>query len=374
MPIFESDKPSSCVQCHLASVDLKNYILPSHEKTFVSLRDQGMINLDKPQDSKILHLINMSPSDTKGANLIHEKMREAEYQAFAQWITASAQDPKLRNAPPLKKGKLARPPVSDKVIRHGRVEGVLDSFTRNIWALRFRCAGCHMPGGVKFEKHTAKHGKIMGWLKKEGPYASMKYIIANGLIDIDKPEKSKLLLKPLDILDHGGGIKMLEGDTDYMAFLNWIRDYANIVNGKYTSEEQLPQRTRLTGSEIWLRIQGVPAHWVKKTGFITVHGRADSGKWSEQPLAITSFMGRNGPRFGNFAQGYLMINSKQADKPRLRPGRYLIKVYLDSKPRTTTDFTKALAGSKFNSSAVITAQWDTGWKGATSFKASQLNR
>ena len=44
MPIFRSTKPSSCVQCHLASVDLKNYILPSSEKTFLSLRDQGLVD------------------------------------------------------------------------------------------------------------------------------------------------------------------------------------------------------------------------------------------------------------------------------------------------------------------------------------------
>jgi len=46
MPIFRSPRPSSCVQCHLASVDLKNYILPSPEKTFLSLRDQGLIDLN----------------------------------------------------------------------------------------------------------------------------------------------------------------------------------------------------------------------------------------------------------------------------------------------------------------------------------------
>ena len=44
LPIFRSPQPSSCVQCHLAGVDLKNYILPSQEKTFVSLRDQGNIS------------------------------------------------------------------------------------------------------------------------------------------------------------------------------------------------------------------------------------------------------------------------------------------------------------------------------------------
>ena len=42
MPIFKSPNPSSCTQCHLSGVDLKNYILPSSEKTFLSLRDQGL--------------------------------------------------------------------------------------------------------------------------------------------------------------------------------------------------------------------------------------------------------------------------------------------------------------------------------------------
>src|SRR6516164_6615625 len=65
LPIFKSPNPSSCTQCHLAGVDLKNYILPSHEKTFVSLRDQGLINLDRPEKSTILTLIRMGEKDTK---------------------------------------------------------------------------------------------------------------------------------------------------------------------------------------------------------------------------------------------------------------------------------------------------------------------
>src|SRR5271156_6110674 len=77
LPIFKSSNPSSCTQCHLSGVELKNYILPSSAKTFLSLRDQGMVDLKKPEDSKILRLINMNEADKKGANLIHEKMRKA---------------------------------------------------------------------------------------------------------------------------------------------------------------------------------------------------------------------------------------------------------------------------------------------------------
>src|SRR5688500_1083812 len=63
LPIFRSPDPSSCVQCHLAAVDLKNYILPSHRDTFLSLRDQGLVDLDKPEKSKILQLIEMGKEE-----------------------------------------------------------------------------------------------------------------------------------------------------------------------------------------------------------------------------------------------------------------------------------------------------------------------
>src|SRR4051812_7306552 len=66
VPIFKSPNPSSCVQCHLGSVHLKDYIRPSHEETFASLRDRGLIDLDAPERSKILALIKMGEAD-KGA-------------------------------------------------------------------------------------------------------------------------------------------------------------------------------------------------------------------------------------------------------------------------------------------------------------------
>ena len=101
-PIFQSDQPSSCVQCHLAGVDLKSYIQPSSEATFWSLRDQGLVDLDKPNRSKILRLIRMNDTDNPGANLLHAKTREAEAAAFTEWLVACCRDPKLRDAPKLK--------------------------------------------------------------------------------------------------------------------------------------------------------------------------------------------------------------------------------------------------------------------------------
>ena len=119
LPIFRSENPSSCVQCHLSSVDLKDYILPSQEATFVSLRDQGLIDLDTPSKSKILQLIQMGDKDQdEGVKLIHENVRTAEYDAFAAWVQASCKDPGLRELPTTT--KFARPAKADAIIKHAR--------------------------------------------------------------------------------------------------------------------------------------------------------------------------------------------------------------------------------------------------------------
>src|SRR6516162_1307786 len=86
-PIFKSPNPSSCLQCHLAGVDLKNYILPSASDTFVSLRDQGLIDLDNIEKSRILNLIQMGKEEKAAA--IHLQNRKREYDAFVAWLKAS---------------------------------------------------------------------------------------------------------------------------------------------------------------------------------------------------------------------------------------------------------------------------------------------
>src|SRR5207253_6583257 len=133
---------SSCARCHLASVDIKDYILPSAKDTFLALRDQGLIDLDKPDQSKILKLINRGAGDPKAAGLISAKKQEAEYEAFAAWIKACANDPALKSAPkPDKAPALATKPV--EVVRHARKDRMLESFESNVWSLRFRCMNCH---------------------------------------------------------------------------------------------------------------------------------------------------------------------------------------------------------------------------------------
>src|SRR5262249_7840193 len=241
MPIFRSPNPSSCTQCHLAAVDLKHYILPSGEKTFLSLRDQGLIDLKEPAQSKILRLIKMGEDD-KGAALINEKVRKVEYEAFAAWITACCRDPKLRDAPPLAAAERVAPPRPNEVIRHARKDRLLESFEQNVWSMRFRCMTCHTEGTPQNDKLRKEHGDRVAWFKAAGPEATMNYLMQSKLIDPNDPARSLLLLKPLNEVKHGGGKKIIPGDQGYKALRAWIEDYAAIVNDKYARAADLPKR------------------------------------------------------------------------------------------------------------------------------------
>src|SRR5215510_12320164 len=62
LPIFKADKPSSCAECHLSGVDLKDYIRPSEEETFAALVRGGLIDRERPDESKILTFIGRKPA------------------------------------------------------------------------------------------------------------------------------------------------------------------------------------------------------------------------------------------------------------------------------------------------------------------------
>src|SRR5205085_11646106 len=145
----------------------------------------------------------------------------AELDAFRAWVVASCADPSLRDAPKLDADKLAKPPRSDAVIRHARTDRLLDSFERNVWGWRMRCMNCHTEGTPQNDKLVKEHGERVAWFKKGSPVATMDHLLGSKLIDLEKPEKSLLLTKPLGEVKHGGGIKFVVGDQGYRAFRAW---------------------------------------------------------------------------------------------------------------------------------------------------------
>ncbi len=415
VPIFKSPKPSSCVQCHLASVDLREYILPSHEATFASLRADGMIDLDDPKKSKILELITMGEKDhDRGAKLIHENTRKAEYEAFAAWIEACCKDPKLRALPAPKPEKRARPKLSDAVIRHTRKSRVLNSFVRNIWSQRMRCFPCHTPHEIDPEnpKHARAQEKTAGYeeefgkevaerlkIFKKSPLETMRYLIADSrktpkdrlpLVDLDHPRKSLLILKPtarlpkktddgreppsyVEPVSHMGGLKMHVDDQSYKSFNAWIRDYSKVTRGEYKTVDELPADNWQPTQRV-LMIRDTPEAWKPMTRVqLMVHAWDEKRKaWSEEPVAFTQ--GTITPRgrvvgplflFREKKKGFVRVQHVQ--RATLPAARYLIKAYLDQQKTLAKDPTAFLTKADFVGQAEIEAKWKLGFRNAEKF-------
>jgi hypothetical protein len=385
LPIFKSADPSSCMQCHLSGVDLKNYILPSHEQTFVSLRDQGLIDLDRPEKSKILALIQMGEGDKAGAALIHQKARQAEYEAFADWVKRSAEDPRLRNLPKLNPAEVAGPKRPVEVIRHARKDRLLESFTNNVWPMRFRCMSCHTEGTADNQKLVAKHGERVAWVKADGPEATLAYLRSSRLIDVDKPERSLLLRKPLNEVEHGGGKKFLVGDQGYKAMRAFLEDYARMMKDQYPDAGSLPKAggdSAQFGSDIWLKLADTPPAWGHKLLQVTVYAW-DNGKktWEAEPIATSDR--------GVWGQGKLWQHSLtllaargsdratawgKARKPSLPRGRYLVKVHVDKSGSLAQDWKAVLGEDDFVGQVELESTWPEGYGQMTAVDAGKVRK
>jgi hypothetical protein len=383
VPIFKSPNPSSCVQCHLSGVDLKDYIRPSHRETFLSLRDQGLVDLDRPEKSKILHLIDMG-KEAKKATDVQQKTRQAEYEAFAAWVKASCADAELRAAPKLETKALARPAKPDAVIRHARADRVLQSFENTVWALRFRCAGCHTPESVadrRKKKPDEEHGEHMAWIRPTAA-ETLAYLTRSELIDAKKPERSVLLLKPLnEEVKHGGGVKFLVGDQGYKAFRSFLDDYSAVVRGSYASAAELPGKPKEVqfGTEAWLKIKNTPPAWADKYVAVKLFAwDAAAKKWAERPVATTDRKVWGGGKLWQHNLTLLTTPDSadaktwKAGTPTLPPGKYLVKVYLDATDKLAKDWKAELGEADFVGQAEVESKWPTGYGNMTVLDAARV--
>jgi len=383
LPIFQSPNPSSCVQCHLAGVDLKNYILPSHRDTFLSLRDQGLIDLDNVEKSKILGLIQMGKEDNADGAAIHQRNRVREYEAFVAWLKASAADPVLRAAPKLKPDDQAKPPRPVEIIRHARKDRLLESFENNVWAMRFRCMSCHSEGSTQNQKLAKEWGERVSWFKKGGPEATLNYLIQSKLIDVKNPEKSLLLLKPLNVEKHQGGVKFVVGDQGYKALRTFLEDYARTVADQYKAADQLPKKSPLVsfGTDRWIKLSNTPPAWGDKLLTVYVYAWDQTSQaWEHDPIATTD---RKVWGMGKLWQHTLTLlaakDSVRAKRwkdgaPALERGKYLVKVYVDLTGRLANDWQSTLGNDDFAGQAEIVSDWKEGYGDMTVIDAAGVKK
>ncbi|MCA9128216.1 MAG: hypothetical protein KDB22_14080 [Planctomycetales bacterium] len=416
LPILNSPNPSSCVQCHLAAVDLKDYILPSAERTFANLRAQGLIDVNSPKDSKILNLIAMGERDLdKKARMIHAKVRDAELQAFESWLLACCTDRKFLDLP-VDASDAFGPKVTDEVIRHNRKDRVLDSFERNVWSQRMRCFPCHTPNEIdpndpkhatpkqRYEEYLAQYGQRMN-LFRETPQATMAAMIQSSslrhkdslpLLNVESPSQSLLILKPTSkvppkdsagvqekpssngTVTHIGGLKMHEDDFSYKAFMGWLTDYAKINSGQYQSDSDLPSDNWFP-TQLVVRVTGTPDSWQPLSVVqIFVHSWDDkTGSYSSDPIAFTQT--RVGPRGMAIGSLFLLGDAAQretwATADQLLPaGKYQLVAYLDPQDRLSADPSAFLNDQPHAGKAEIEAKWTAGFPNAEQLPGTQFQQ
>jgi hypothetical protein len=380
VPIFQSPNPSSCTQCHLSGVDLKDYIRPTHRETFLSLRDQGLVDLEQPDKSKILRLIAMGKDD-KSATENQTKRRRDETEAFAAWIRASAADKELRDAPKLKVAELAKPAKPDAVIRHARKERLLATFEETVWAMRFRCFNCHSPDGPSNKKHVAEHGDRVTWMASDAA-GTLTNLMSSSLMSLSNPERSPLLRKALGEGKHGGGVKFTVGDEGYKAYRRFLDDYAKVVTKGYATAADLPKPETHArfGTDSYLKFENVPEAWSGKFVAVRLFSRDASGRWSASPMAgaerVVSAERRAWQQNLTLRAAAGSTESKdwKATPPKIPPGKYLVKIYVDAADRLAKDWRAELTETDCVGRIVVESDWPKGHRTVTTIDAATVKK
>ncbi|WP_254513715.1 hypothetical protein [Anatilimnocola floriformis] len=368
-PILQAQRPSSCSECHLSGVDLKDYIRPTQPETFAALRDGGLIDVQQPGKSKLLQFIDRKPAKP---SIVTEKIRAEESAAFRAWIEAAVKDPSLAAAKAT--DTAIGPQLPPEVIRHARQDRVLQSFLDNVWAEAGRCAACHSPD--RNAQQVKKHGEHISWMKLRDPQATLAHLLEHELIDLKEPEKSLLLLKPLKKVEHGGGVKMTFGDRTYQQFRKFIDDYAATQAGQYKTAKELPQPSNEAAvvSEIWFKLTDIPAEYdqlvlrLELYPFDEQTKKFSSERWA---TADRQIFGK-----GGLWQNHLSLVAPK-DSPRakellrnatLPAGKYLAKIYLDRNDKLTKEYPAQLGAKELLTEIEVNSRWPAGYGAMTAVK------
>lgn len=361
LPLMRTTDPSSCAECHLGSVALKDYLASTEEKTFQSLRDQGLIDLGKPDDSKILKLIRMAPPKS---TLVAQKVRDQELSAFRDWLTAAVNNPRFKSLPSLPASQRATPAAPVAVMRHGRIDHVLERFEATVWAQEQRCAACHASGSEQNRKLVAQNGERVSWIVPSDPRATLVQMIEKGYLNAASPEKSLLLLKPTMQVPHGGGIKMVAGDAGYRAFRSFAEDYSAIVRGAYRSAAELPPSSieRFVSTEYWLKLDRTPDTWSDKLLGVDLYSVDASGKSIGSRVATSDRVVFGKGRLWQHNLDLVVPAKSSAAAADLSRGRFRARIYVDKSSTVVNDWKKELrVPANLAGEVEVTAGWSPGY-------------
>jgi hypothetical protein len=360
LPILGSPDPASCTECHLAGVGLGDYLRPTAEETFLSLRDQGLVDAKEPTKSRLLAMIRMAPASPSP---VASRRREAEAAAFEAWILASAARREWVEAPPLDASKRAGPRRPLEVVRHARADEVLARFVEQFWRDAERCASCHAP--PRNAKQEKEHGPRVSWMKDGDAEGTMRSLLDRGLLDLDAPEKSLVLAKPSERVSHGGGKKILVGDETWTRWAAWIRDYARAAKDGYAKAADLPAPSADVAvlTDCWVRVETGKELDGAAVSIEVFPWDAARKAWAAKPIATAAREANKGWQQTLYLwapRGSDLAKDLEARKT-LPKGRYLVRVHADPGYDPKSGRPARLASGKEVGEIEVDRDWPTGY-------------
>ncbi|MFO0631750.1 MAG: hypothetical protein U0168_02765 [Nannocystaceae bacterium] len=240
-PLLQSDRQSTCNQCHLSGVNLGLYSHGDACGTMACMVESGIVDLEAPDQSVVLTWILRAEPDSA---VVTDEVIAAEHDAMLEWIEYNARCgaqvcPPIDNpceAAPVQAGSCDVPPAGPSTGSRPFDDGgdcsdatIEAGFAALVYSWRGRCYPCH------FDSHTGDPEDAPRWVVDGdcdlGAAASLHEVERLGLLDRADPTQSLLLLKPLAVaaggVEHGGHDKMDDtSDPAYQDFLKWIELWA----------------------------------------------------------------------------------------------------------------------------------------------------
>lgn len=267
-PLIADGRAPSCNRCHLQGIDLSAFVRDTPCKSMACLVSKDMVDLEAPEDSRILSLIDRARGGPTPA------IAEEEHAGFLAWIRYSARchaeacgevadpcalppdaaipddarDAGLRDAAPPPDRSLAmdagvdadapdlgvvdaqvadvrRLPLVPDHLEPCSPGQLVTQFQMRVMPWRSRCHHCHADDGLT----RGIRGAPLWMVDRpdfEAARQTAERVLRSGYIDPAEPAQSLFVLKPLHRryggVEHGGGNKFTS-DTDpaYRDFLSW---------------------------------------------------------------------------------------------------------------------------------------------------------